>query len=496
MASLKSRVTGSSTASWLGGLIVIAAALRLLQLGSHSLWFDEAISAIAARYDLVTIATQNLDPMAPPLYFVLMGAWVRGTTILGLPVSEAALRLPSAVFSVMALIPVYAVARKMFNSKVGLFAVLFMTVLPVQVSYAQEARAYGLVIFWSSMILWLFLRAAEGDRRRDWWWLALACLLGIYIHYLIALLVAALQVYALSISDRRRLLSQMVRVDAVLLIGLLPLASSVLYQATQLSAAFKLDRPSVLAPLLTITFWLFGYIRTAWFVPFALFIGLALVATLTASARWQPVVERNYIKLLLSTIFVPMLIMVGLSYAVRPIYFDRYFAFASPALVIFLAQGIERKPKWLIRLLLSGLLILSVIKLGEQYTQPDPARPPFRDASDYIATHAQPGDVVFHLHDSTFPSFRYYAPEMTTYLWKDDSAGWLVPSAWKWFGERTTDLSALFDGHPRIWVMSLPDTLDESRRDLEAEIEARYSKVGKVHFQNIMVDLYAEADQK
>lgn len=491
LTSAKSRIGFVHIAIWFG-LIAVAVLLRLFQLGNRSLWFDEAISAIAAHYDLATIATQSIDPMAPPLYFLLLGVWAHGLSLLGFVESEAAFRLLSTIFSVAALIPVYAVARIMFSSRVGLFAVFLMAVLPVQVFYAQETRSYGLVIFSSSMILWLFLRARTLDRRRDWWWLGIACVLGIYIHYLTTLLVVALHIYALGISDHRRLISRLLLVDAILLMGLLPLAGSVLYQTTQLSAAFKLDRPSVLAPLLTISFWLFGYMRTVWFVPLALFVGLALPVVLLVAVRWQSVQERRNVQLLFVVFFVPMLIMVGLSYVVRPIYFDRYFAFASPALVIFIAQGSERQPKWLIRALMAGLLALSVIKLAEQYTQFDTTRPPFREASVYIAEHAQPGDVVFHLHDSTFPSFRYYAPELAAFLWQDDKVGWLVPSAWKWFGERTTDLSVLFKGHSRIWVVSLPDTLDDSRRDLEAEIGARYPRVSEMHFQNIAVDLYAD----
>ena len=483
------------TWAWLSSVLLVGVVIRLVSIGSRSLWFDEAISALAVRYDLQTILAQRLEPMAPPVYLLLLGLWVRGWALLGLSMNETLLRGPSALFSVAALIPVYAIGRRMFDRLTSLLAVALMVILPFQIAFAQEARSYSLIVLCGALLLWAFIRVLDHDRTRDWIVLGVIGVLSLYVNYLLVLLILVFHLYVVLLPERRRWLGRLILVDVVLVLSLLPLAPAMLQQGRQLPGLYQINQPNILTPLVTEAFLLFGnvtgslvLIGLALFVTLAL-LGLLAIPVLRQAIRWRQIDGRL---LLLLAITVPPLIMLLLSWMVHSPYYDRWLAFTTPALALFIAQGISQRPNMLHRFLLIVLVGLAAMRLAGYFTQPDATRPPFREASAYIAAQAQPGDIVFHLHDSTFPSFRYYEPKIASLLWKDDIAGWFVPAAWKWFGERTTDLSVLFNGHPRIWVMSLPDTLDESRRDLEAQIEARYPKVSEMRFQNIAVDLYAD----
>lgn len=484
---------------WLIVVLILATVLRLYQIGQRSLWFDEAISALSVRFNWQLILSQRIDPLAPPLYYLLLHFWMLALAGIGAPSNEVVLRSFSAVWSVAAIGPVYALGQHMFNRKTGIVAALLMALLPFQITYAQEARSYSLVIFCSAFMLWALVRALDYDRGRDWLSVFVISALGLYINYILALPLIVFHIYALFLPTRWRLVRRLLLVDAALAMSLLPLVPDLLQQSQQLSAAaYKLARPTLLTPLVTFTFLQFGYVTESIILTgFALFVTLAILILLMLPVIRQ--VSRRRMDgrtLLLLEILLPPFIMVVLSFLIQPVYYDRWFAFITPALAIFVAQGISARPTGLYRVLLLALFGLTIIRLTGYYTQPDQSRPPFREASAYIVAHAQPGDVVLHLHDSTYPSFRFYAPEIQACLWQDDVAGWLVPAAWKWFGARCSDLSVLFEGHARIWVMSLPDTLDDSRRALESQIEARYPKVGEMRFDNVAVALYAAAPKK
>ena len=433
--------------------------------------------------------------MAPPLYLLLLGLWVRGWALLGLPANETALRAMSALFSVAAMIAVYAIGRRMFDRRTGLLAAALMMILPFQIAFAQEARSYSLIILCGALLLWAFIRALDHDRARDWIVLGVIGVIALYVNYLLALLIVVFHLYVMLLPTRRKWLIRLVLCDVVLALSLLPLVPAMLQQGRQVSALYQINQPTVLLPLVTVAFLLFGNVTDSLaLVALALFVTLALLVLLAV-----PVVRRAIRRqidgrlLLLLAIAMPPLIMLVLSVLIHSPYYDRWLAFTTPALVLFIAQGISLRSTALYKFLLVVLVGLAIVRLAGYYTQPDTTRPPFREASAYIVSQAQPGDVVFHLHDSTFASFRYYAPELASSLWQDDAAGWFVPAAWKWFGERTNDLSTLFNGHARIWVMSLPDTLDDSRRDLLTQIVQRYPPVLKQRFGNIEVGLYAAA---
>jgi uncharacterized membrane protein len=478
---------------WLTALLALGMVLRLVNIGGRSLWFDEAISALAVRYDLATIIANRLEPMAPPLYLMLLRSWVSGWAALGVIADESILRGMSALVSVGAIIPVYAVGRRLFDRRVGLLAAALLTILPFQIAFAQEARSYGLIVLCGAALLWAYVRAIECDRARDWLTYGIIGVISLYVNYLLALLIAVFHLYALLLPRRRRFLIRLVLCDVAFALSLVPLIAVMLQQGRQATALYKVLETTLLTPLVTEAYLLFGsvtdslpLIGLALFVTLAL-LGLLAVPVVRSAVRLRQVDERL---LLLLVIIVPPLIMLGLAWLVHIPYYDRWLAFVTPALVLFIAQGSWPRSNALYKLLLLLLVCVAVFRLTTYYTQPDPSRPPFREASAYIRSHAQPGDVVFHLHDSTFASFRYYAPELSAYLWEDDAAGWFVPGAWKWFGERTTDLSVLFAGHPRVWVMSLPDTLDDSRRDLLTQIEQRAVPASAQRFANVEVDLY------
>src|SRR5688572_12323196 len=116
------------------------ALLRLLYLADEGFWFDEFIIRAQAQMTLAALMDDMIvNDVHPPLYQLVMLAWVRLTG----QSNELWLRLPSALFGVLAIPVVFALGRRLFGSRVGLWAAGVVACAEYAIYYSQEARAYS-----------------------------------------------------------------------------------------------------------------------------------------------------------------------------------------------------------------------------------------------------------------------------------------------------------------------------------------------------------------
>ena len=110
-----------------------------------------------------TLYALTTHPEHPPLYYLLLRAWVTG-----FGTSVAAMRSLSAVFSLLCFPALYGFCRRLFGPLVGAIALALWAVSPVQVLYAQEARPYSLWVLVTLLSHLALLRAVQ--RRAAWNW--------------------------------------------------------------------------------------------------------------------------------------------------------------------------------------------------------------------------------------------------------------------------------------------------------------------------------------
>src|SRR5665213_1403725 len=129
-----------STKRWLVLIIVaVVIALRWIQLGHASLWFDEGYTAWVVSLSPARIIHVLSSDTSPPLYYVLLRGWVECFAR-----SEWALRSLSALAATGSMIGFYPLATRVLRDSfaaataTGLFAVSVM-----QVAYSHEARFYA-----------------------------------------------------------------------------------------------------------------------------------------------------------------------------------------------------------------------------------------------------------------------------------------------------------------------------------------------------------------
>ena len=130
--------------------------LRSYALGEESFWLDEAISSSAAVNFLEHGWPTHPSGREYPRAFLNTFLIALSFRLLG--VTEAAGRVPSVVFGVLAIPIAYLLGKKLGNERVGLIIALLVTFSTVQIAWSRQARMYQQLQFFLLLTLYLFER--------------------------------------------------------------------------------------------------------------------------------------------------------------------------------------------------------------------------------------------------------------------------------------------------------------------------------------------------
>ncbi len=176
------------------GLAAILAAgllLRVLWLGRADLWTDELHTLRAMELPAGEILGERMRAGHVPLYFVLLKGW---TEFAGL--SQTSLRLPSALLGTAALVPAWFLVRRLLDSTAAMWAAALLSIHPLYVELAREARMYPLLALAFLTAAEAAVAAAQTGRVPLRFWIAAAA--GAFVHPSWAFAVVPLVVWALA----------------------------------------------------------------------------------------------------------------------------------------------------------------------------------------------------------------------------------------------------------------------------------------------------------
>lgn len=174
------------------GLAAAAAVRRAWELGGASLWLDEGTTALRAQgpwWQIVAGAPQDVHP---PTYLLLMWGWVR---VAGS--SEAALRFPSVLAGVLAVVAVALLARRLAGGRASLVAAALLAANAFAIAYSREARSYSLLLLATGLTLWTYWRWAEEGHRWSAPAFAVAALALLHLHLSGAFVMAGIGLHRL-----------------------------------------------------------------------------------------------------------------------------------------------------------------------------------------------------------------------------------------------------------------------------------------------------------
>lgn len=136
--------------------------VRLNGLGAQSLWNDEGTSVALARTSIDTIVNAAARDIHPPLYYLLLSAWIPFAGI-----SEFALRFLSLFAGVLVIAVTFRIAREFFDQDVAAIATVLSALNPFQTYYAQETRMYIWVTLFGALSVWMMVRMLKPPRTGD-----------------------------------------------------------------------------------------------------------------------------------------------------------------------------------------------------------------------------------------------------------------------------------------------------------------------------------------
>jgi uncharacterized membrane protein len=185
----------------LGSLVVLLAIIfDFYSLGNPSIWFDEAFSVELSRLPLSTILHIIWTSEANmALYHIFMHFWLVVTGLFGINPIEFVVRFPSALSAALCAVVVFALGKRFINTFAGLIASILYILCYLQLTYAQQTRAYAMQTLFVCLAWLALLVALQNEKTRLRWWI-FYILMNVFAVYtqLFSLLIFIAQVVAVA----------------------------------------------------------------------------------------------------------------------------------------------------------------------------------------------------------------------------------------------------------------------------------------------------------
>lgn len=444
-----------SRAIW--AVVVLAAVLQMAALGRQSFNGDEGYTIHRAGLALPALIDDTARAGHAPLYFILIHVWM---PLFGR--SEVALRAPSVLFGVLAVLMIYRVGVALFDERTGLVGALLLTLSIFHLFHAQSARMYTLVALLTLLSMHFFIRlyAEAGWPSRLGYVLATAALA--YTHgYALTAVVAQNVFFFFSprASGRRRRPRAMVW---LLLQGLVAALYAPWFPIMLGQAAATVGSPWL---HLQTSPWLASARTLGVFAQYSV-VCLALYLALSARAlvSWRRSAGAGAPKrhglalrpaigwsesLALVWLSAPLVFPLLISLFFPTPYLHRIAIGAAPAFYLLVAHGFTRLrfPR-LKGVVLVAILTLSALSLRHYFVHL--RKIPWRDVARYVQANAGPRDMVLFADLAPMGKrvFELYVsrPHLAVRLFPAaENRPARPPARWP---------DTLLQGRPTIWLIS------------------------------------------
>ena len=399
-----------------------------------SFWGDEAASVLSAQRPLPSLFAMltNVDAVHGT-YYTFLHFWIG---IFGS--SELAVRLPSALAAGAAVAGTWIIANRVAGARVAFFAAIVCVVLPRITYMGSEGRAYAISTAFAVWLtaLRLVLLEEENTSRRAWIAYSILLTVGIYFFLYVALVPVAHGIY-IAITRRDRL-RRWLCATALAAVAASPII--VLGYLERQQVEFLIRRPPTVD----------GVLVGQWFDNPVLAVACWALIAVACVLAWRRRESRAVVALALPWLAVPTVVLLLMTVTVVPTYTLRYVSMSAPAVAILVGVGIACIPRPALRgaalILVIALAVPSIAVQRTDFAKGEGSD--WRQASEYIASEAHPGDAVV-FDESSRPSRR---PRLALRLYPDSFAGLVDVGLKTPFGNTTG-----------IWDVSVPISDDPSR---------------------------------
>jgi mannosyltransferase len=473
-------------------IILLAFALRVYQLDTQSIWYDEGLSIQLAQQDPAQAIALSATTDHPPLHTLLLGLWMR---VAG--ESDFVVRYLSVFCGVWVVVLTYALGKR-YDERTGLIAAALMALAPLAVYYSQETRGYMLLTALILIATIAALRLINGDRRKRIWFAYIAAMaLALYTHYFAAFAWVALNVgwilafllaphpNPLPSGDRGswRRLGFWILAQFIILACFLPWIPNALAQAGSNATYFpgRVTWDTVFGETwraFSVGEW--GDMSLLGWMWLALIVW-GVLASLIINRDTR---RRSVIIFALALLIMPLLLMSGLAW-LKPKFAPRYLLPAVPAFITLASLGITilidgmqtRYCRWAsIGVALSlALPLASIGSLMRLYTDPALARPDVRSVVQFIQNAEQPTDAILLIGGHQAPAFNHYYRGSATIIPLPPD---LLPAAQSPLDARVlSQLKTIVQEHPRVWLVQWQSALSDPTNVVEDTLVATSKRI-------------------
>lgn len=307
------------------GLVAVNLVLKLSWLDVTELAHDEPFTVFWSQRPWAELWAMFRTENNPPLYFLLIKAWSAVA-----PFEAAWLRVPSAVFSALAVWPLFLLARHLGGSGAAVLASMLFTCSNYHYGFAHEVRAYSLFTGLTMTGMWLLMRATQrpGQEMKAMLHLSMLNVALVYTHFF-GWLVVGLQGLLVFVLPELRPLRRGFLFGAVLtLCWFLPYGFIFLERMSQ-----SVEQGTWLTP--PVPEELYNMVWRWSNAPVLTVVFLALIVVAVGKDR----LRSTGLRFALVWAFVPLLGMFAVSFAV-PMFLDRYLVYAAPGFALLVALSV------------------------------------------------------------------------------------------------------------------------------------------------------------
>lgn len=414
----------------LGIILLVAAGLRLWNIGQESLWADEALTVVLANWPIWEMIWYPADE-SPFLYYALH------KLLIAPGAGPEMVRSISAVAGLLSVLATYALGRLALGRNAGLLCAALLAVWPYHIDYSQEARAYSLLFLLTTTsaasLLWWFRETepregtpgrGSGKRHLALALFALSTALTFYTHVLSVIWIAVILQVLVSLTSRTRPKRCLLEVGIALAAMAILAAPGIVRLSRKLSTPdafhwlpqatpvqFVQTVIDVLSPFRTGSQpWVaerslsnpWQWLAVGAIIVVVVGLGLAARRVLSRAAQLRPAVAIG-----LALLSLPLIVWL-FGYFIRPVFMPRTILFAIPGMILLLAAsiGLIRNLKLRVATALAcvGIYLVATLVHGTVREKED-----WAGANAFLARHMRPGDLLLLCPFWKFPAARHAA---------------------------------------------------------------------------------------
>ena len=475
----KRNIFGLEVADWVLLLIGLSVfvGISLWTITKSSIWFDEAFGAYMTRFNFWEIAKYTAADVHPPLFYWLLKIWsmLFGNT-------ELALRSMSVLFGGIAIIFGYLLTNKLFNKNAARISLIFMSLSPMLVRYAQEMRMYTLVAAISLAATYVLVIALESKKKLPWVIYGILVALGMWTHYFSVIVWAAHWIWRADnvrrVAGKGKFIKEffskqwvMAHIIAISIFAAW-LPFFVLQSFTVQAFGFWIPAvtPNTLINFLTnIIYYQDINLVNGWFaLGMAGIISLVTYLAIKIYKSQNNIQKQNY-RLIMAGAFIPAIIIFILSMPpLRSMFVDRYLVPSVPFIAIFigttLALGSQFiKTKWRI-LAVMIVAVFMTVGVGNvwyygNYSKTSNASNNTRDIINAVVAKSDIGQPIIVDSPWLFYEASFYNTDQHQVYFIDANTtyGFGSLDMLKYNDQsKIKDIKQFTNDHPIVWYVGLP----------------------------------------